>query len=92
MAAGSDEWTHVDENWRDGMENVRNLLLEALRRHGIARYGKIGDRYDSALHEVLAELDDAPGESGSIVRVLRHGYKTADRVLRPAHVFVKKLL
>jgi len=92
MAAASEEWATIGENWKAGMENVRGLLFDALRRHGITRYGKVGEKYDSEIHEALEELDDAPGEAGTIVRVLRHGYKTADRVLRPAHVFVKKLL
>lgn len=89
MAAGSDAWASVSDGFRSGVEQVQSQLLDALKRHGIERIGRIGDRYDYSLHEVAGEMDDVAGETGAIVRILRHGYRTRDRVLRPAQVFVK---
>ncbi len=90
MAAGSEQWALIGEGWRSGMEQVRNQLIDALKSHGIDRYGKVGDVFDHALHEAAGENDDLPGESGSIVRVLRSGYKSGERVLRAAQVIVKQ--
>lgn len=90
MAAESEAWASVGEGWRSGMEHVRNQLIEALRRHGIERIGKVGERIDHALHEVVEEQDDVAGESGTVVRILRFGYRTKEKVLRPAQVFVKR--
>lgn len=90
MAAGSESWARVDENWRLGMEQVRNQLLDVLARHGITRFGAAGDMYDPYLHEAVQEMEDVPGESGSIARILRAGYKSSDRVVRPAQVITKK--
>ena len=90
MAAGSEAWAEVSDGWKSGMELVRDQLVGALKSHGVERYGKVGESYDPHLHEVAQETDDAPGESHEIVRVLRYGYKTGDRVLRPAHVIIKK--
>lgn len=87
MAMSGDVWAKMDQNWRTGMENVRDLLIDALARHGVLRYGKAGDAFDHALHESQGEME-SDGEPGKIARVLRHGYKTADRVLRPAHVAI----
>lgn len=89
MAAGSDAWTNIDNSWKSGMEQVRDQLVAALRGHGIERYGQLGDVYDSALHDVMEEREDATGEIGSIIKILRFGYKTGDKVLRPAHVIIK---
>ncbi len=89
MATGSESWLAVDENWRAGMERVRNQLLDVLARHGIERFGKVGDMYDPHIHEAVQELEDVPGESGTIARILRFGYKSKDRVVRPAQVFIK---
>lgn len=89
MAAGSDAWAGVDDGWRNGMERVRDQLIEALKKHGIERYGKVGDMVDHALHEVVQETEDAPGRSGEIVRILRYGYHSGERVLRPAQVITK---
>jgi len=89
MAAQSEAWESVSDGFKSGMEYVRNQLLEALKRHGIERYGKVGERLDHALHEVVEERDDVPGASGEIARILRYGYKTKEKVLRPAQVIAK---
>lgn len=90
MAALSDAWAEVSDGFRSGMEMVQNQLLDALKRHGIERYGKVGESVDHGLHEVVEERDDMPGDSGSIARILRYGYKAGGRVLRAAQVIVKK--
>lgn len=90
MAAGSPSWETVDAGWRGGIEQIRNQLLDVLSRNGVERYGKVGDQFDHALHEAVEERDDMPGESGAILRILRYGYKSGSRILRPAQVIVKK--
>jgi len=90
MAALSDAWSEVSDGFRSGMEHVQSQLLEALKRHGIERYGKIGELFDHARHEAIEERDDVAGESGTIARILRAGYSAGERILRPAQVIVKK--
>jgi molecular chaperone GrpE len=90
LAAGAAAWEAVDKEWRNGMEQIRNQFLNALQRHGVARYGKVGEKFDHALHEAVEEAEDVPGEPGPVFRILRHGYKMGDRVIRPAQVIVKK--
>ncbi len=63
---------------------------QALRRNGVERYAKAGEKYDPHLHDAIQESDDVSGEPGSIVRVLRYGYRTSERVIRPAQVILKK--
>lgn len=89
MAAGSEQWNMVEQGWRSGMEQVRNQLVGALEAHGIKRYGKVGDLFDPALHEIVQEESNMPGETHSILRVIRYGYKSGERVLRPAQVVIK---
>lgn len=90
MAATSEQWATLDSGWRSGMEMVRDQLINALRSHGIERYGKVGEKFDHALHDAVEERADIAGDSGTIARVLRSGYKAGDRVLRAAQVIVKK--
>jgi molecular chaperone GrpE len=90
MAALSEAWAGVSDGFRSGMEQVQNQLLNALRSHGIERYGKVGEKFDHALHDAIEERDDMAGEKGAIVRILRYGYKAGARILRPAQVIVKK--
>ncbi len=90
MATGSDAWESLDAQWRSGVDQIRNQFLDVLSRNGIERFGKIGDIVDHALHEVVEERDDVAGESATVIRVLRYGYKMGGRVIRAAHVIAKK--
>ena len=89
MATGGESWGMVDENWRNGMEHVRNQLLSVLSRYGIERYGKIGETADHNRDEIVQEMSDVAGASGEIVKVLRYGYANGNRVIRPAQVITK---
>ena len=88
MATASDSWFAVAEEWRSGMTRVQNQLLDLLSRHGVERYGKIGDAFDPRLYEAVQEIEDGEA-SHTVARILRHGYKTSDRVIRPAQVIVR---
>lgn len=89
MAYGSPAWESVDQAWRSGIDHIRNQLLDVLARNGVERYGKVGEPYSPHLHEAVEERDDMPGEPGTIVRVLRYGYRRGEKLLRPAQVIVK---
>ncbi|MBM3261243.1 nucleotide exchange factor GrpE [Candidatus Kaiserbacteria bacterium] len=98
MAATGEAWAAVDQSWRSGMDQVRNQLLDVLSRNGVTRYGKVGEMSDHNLHEIVQEMEDTPGASGEIIRILRFGYKSETpsntsgqaKILRPAQVIVKK--
>ncbi|HXK38825.1 MAG TPA: nucleotide exchange factor GrpE [Candidatus Paceibacterota bacterium] len=87
MAIGSGAWAQMDANWRTGMENVRAQLITALSNQGVSAYAEIGDDFDPILYEAVQEVD-AEGKPGSVVKVLRRGYKTSERIIRPAQVAV----
>ncbi len=90
MAADTEAWLLAEGAFRDGIQHVRNQLLDVLARHGVERYGKTGEMFDPRLHEALQETDDSPGKAHSIVKIIRYGYKNDDFVLRPAQVIIKR--
>lgn len=90
MAAGTPLWESMDAGWRSGIEQIRNQLLDVLSRHGVERFGKIGEPVDHAAHETVEESDELPGESGTIAKILRYGYKMNGKVLRAAQVIAKR--
>ncbi|HTR19019.1 MAG TPA: nucleotide exchange factor GrpE [Candidatus Paceibacterota bacterium] len=90
LAAGSPSWETVAPEWRSGVSQIQNQLLDALLRQGVKRFGKVGEKFDHALHEAVQETDDMPGEPGTIVRILRYGYRMGDRIIRPAQVILKR--
>jgi len=89
MATGSDAWAEVNDGFRTGMEHVRNQLLDVLSRHGVERYGKVGEPFDPRLHEAVQEMGDVAGDPHSIVKILRYGYRSGEYVIRPAQIIIK---
>jgi len=90
LAAGSEQWATIDDGFRTGMEHVRNIIVEALASAGVDRYGKVGETFSPHMHEAIEERDDMAGESGTVARILRYGYKSGERIIRPAQVVIKK--
>lgn len=90
MAASSPAWLTIDAGWRSGIEHIRNQLLDVLSRHGVERFGAVGEPIDHGLHEAIEEREDIAGDSGTVAKILRYGYKLGDKIVRPAQVIVKK--
>ena len=92
IALSGDAWERVDKVWRTGIEHVRSQMTKSLEGAGVTKYGEIGDVFDPQLHEAVthlpAQAGEKGGESGTIARVERPGYRTNALVIRPAQVAV----
>lgn len=69
-------------------QSVAERLEATLVRFGVERYGAAGEEFDPAVHEALMHGHSAEVETTTVREVLQPGYRTADRVLRPARVAV----
>ncbi len=90
MAASSPAWQSIDVGWRSGIEQIRGQLLDTLQRHGVVRFGEVGEPVDHSTHETVGESDEISGKPGTVAKIIRYGYRMNGKVLRPAHVVVKK--
>jgi molecular chaperone GrpE len=72
----------------EGVRAVRDQALGVLANLGFSRYDEVGVPFDPARHEVVNVIDDSDAEPGTVVRVLRPGYGTPERQLRPGAVTV----
>ena len=76
--------------------SIAEKLEGGLGKYGLERFGAIGEPFDPVFHEALmnALWDDSnealpkDATTTTIVTVLQPGYRTGDRVLRPARVAV----
>jgi molecular chaperone GrpE len=83
--AGTSEKSPVLE----GVQLVLRQLITAFERLEVTPIEAMGQPFDPNLHEAISQLEsDAP--VGSVVQVLQRGYRSADRLLRPALVVVAK--
>lgn len=75
----------------EGIEMVLKGLLEALGRHGLTQITTIGEVFDPAKHEAMAQIEAPERAPNTIVEEHHKGYYLFDRLLRPALVSVAKL-
>jgi molecular chaperone GrpE len=74
-----------------GVDIVRRQFLAKLEGFGVRRIESEGQLFDPTVHEAISAVpasDAAP--DGTVVGVIRHGYRIGDDVLRPASVAVAK--
>jgi molecular chaperone GrpE len=73
----------------EGVQLVLRQFLTAFERLEVTPVEAAGQPFDPNLHEAISqqESDAAPG---TVVQVLQRGYKSGDRLLRPALVVVAK--
>jgi molecular chaperone GrpE len=74
-----------------GVEMVRRQFLAKLEGFGVKPIDTTNTQFDPRLHEAISTVPAASSDQdGSIVGVIRRGYRIGDDVLRPAAVAVAK--
>ncbi len=87
------EAVEADEHLKNLMTGVgmtEKALQAAFEKHHIRRLDPIGERLDPHAHEAIFEVPDPSQPAGTIVQVVRAGYRLHDRLLRAAQVGVAK--
>lgn len=87
-AIAAAEQTGDSEPLTQGVELVRMMFLDVLRRHGIRPLNALGQEFDPNQHHALATRTVADQPINTVLEVLKEGYRIHDRLLRPAEVVV----
>jgi molecular chaperone GrpE len=73
----------------EGVQLVLRQFMTAFERLDVMPVDAMGQPFDPNLHEAISQLEsDQP--PGTVVQVLQRGYRSNDRLLRPALVVVAK--
>ncbi len=76
-----------------GVALARDRFLGALAKAGLERIAPEGERYDPNVAEAVGIVPVADPEANDTVqRIERAGYRLGSRVIRPARVFVGRLV
>lgn len=78
------------EGLLEGVELVLREVLATLTRHGVVPVEAQGQPFDPALHEAMAQIEDASVPGNTVVQVFQPGYQLRGRLLRPARVVVSR--
>ena len=74
----------------EGVQMTERELQSVFERHGIVKLEPMGERLDPHRHEAMFEVPDPSQPSGTVVQVVRSGYRLHDRLLRAAQVGVAR--
>jgi len=86
MAMKGDAWESVDANWRTGIEYIFQQLSKVLDDYGVSVIADTSGGYDSAIHEPFDTQEVSEDQHHQILGLVQKGYRTADRVIRPAKI------
>jgi molecular chaperone GrpE len=70
-----------------GVELVRAMFLDVLRRHGITPVKALGQPFDPDLHYAVMTTASAQ-PANTVAQVVKEGYRMHERLLRAAEVVV----
>jgi molecular chaperone GrpE len=72
-----------------GVDLVQRQMVQTLKGLGVTEIEVPGGaRFDPTVHEAVAREERADADEGTVLDVVRSGWRIADRVLRPAQVRV----
>ncbi len=74
------------EGLKKGVEMTYDSLMASLSKLGIEVFGEAGETFDPNLHNAVMHIEDDKYKDGEIVDVYQKGYKTGEKVIRPAMV------
>ncbi len=78
-------------SWSKGVALVERKMRAAFEKAGLEHIAvELGSPFDPTVHEAVSHEASADYPEGSVLEVLREGYKLGDTVLRPAMVKVAK--
>jgi molecular chaperone GrpE len=78
---------HEEAQLVEGVKLVEKSLRAALAKEGLTEIDTDGP-FDPHVHEALLTQSSDGAEPGSVLEVVRRGYRVGDRVVRPARVIV----
>ncbi len=88
MALGQAPQGEAPEPWLEGFRLISRKLQTLLESEGVTRIEAQGREFDPSEHEALAQMESSDSPDGTVMSVIREGYRIQGRVLRPAQVIV----
>ena len=80
-----------ESSWAVGLEHILKMWEGFLTERGIEKIKTIDAQFDTNLHEAVGQITDEDQEDQMIIEEKAVGYKSKDRVIRPAKVIINNL-
>ena len=79
------------KNTKEGLRMTIEQISQTLASVGITKVDGAGADFDPNYHEAVSAGKDQGKDDNTVLHVVQNGYKSDDRLLRPAKVIVNKL-
>ena len=79
-----------NEGLFEGVQMIRNQLIEALESEGVKEIEAFEKPFDPNYHNAIQQIESNNHDSNTVVEVYQKGYQFKDRVIRPSMVVVSK--
>ncbi len=81
----------VPVSWGEGVKLVLQNVQALLQSEGVSGFEAApGDTFDPAQHEAVYYQPSMEQPAGKVLTTIRRGYRTQERILRPAQVVVAR--
>lgn len=78
------------KNWAFGFEMILSQFKQILADHGIVPFESEGKHFDPHKHEAVEVVESSEYPPGTVVHEFVKGYRSGERIVRPARVKVVK--
>jgi molecular chaperone GrpE len=75
---------------QNGFGSIESQYRKILEQIGLKKGAKIGERFDSNLHEAVEVIENKKIEDGTIIEILEDGFLYQDKVINYAKVKVNR--
>ena len=75
-------------SWLEGVKLIQRKLLNLLQSEGVVPIEGVGAMFNPLEHEALGTEETSDHPPGSVIQVVRAGFRLHDRVIQPAQVIV----
>ncbi|RJR31663.1 nucleotide exchange factor GrpE [Candidatus Parcubacteria bacterium] len=79
-----------NSEWVKGVFSIKRQLKDMLKNLGIEEIRTVGEKFDPAMHEAVAEEVKEGIPAGQIIEEVKPGYKLHEKVIQAAKVKVAK--
>lgn len=79
------------KNWALGFEMILTQFKDMLSTQGVTAFESLGKTFDPHSHEALEMVEVEKGPENIVIEECVKGYRSGDRIIRPAKVKVSKL-
>ena len=87
--SNKEAWEKVDPAWRTGVEYIHTQLMKILEKYHVEVIDQVNIPFDPLIHEptdTVPTQDEA--QDHIIASIVQAGYKSGDKIIRPAKVKV----